>query len=1082
VHGAGGGSTADAHRVRRRPAGEVHRCRGSLPGRLAALLSGTALPTAATRAPSFVHAVRTIGRCILVLRRPSVRIGGMRGRAGGGSSVSIDVPPIDRPIDSDQASTAQRARRPMADIHSASPAAADAGRLVAASRTARAASRYVARAANRLGADEAAQVEALVALAATPWTAARLAAQLAADSGAASGPAPLAAALRRLRRHALLGVIVRDVAGLATLDEVTATMTDLAELAVRRLVDAHARELAQLHGVPLGADGTPQDLLAVAMGKGGGAELNVSSDLDLVYAYDSGGDTGACGAWPKTARPLSNHEFFEKLARRVSAALAEPTADGFVFRVDLRLRPNGEAGPLAVSDAMLEEYLVRQGREWERFAWLKGRVISAPVFADDAQFAAQVKSLEATVTPFVFRKYLDFNAIAALRGLHEMIRAETQKKSARGSGGHRAHDDNVKLGRGGIREIEFIAQTFQVMRGGREARLRSRRTVAALGTLAQLNLLPEATCARLAESYVFLRRLEHALQYVDDAQTHLVPAGADERARVATLLGFDADVLLARYEATREFVAATFDAVFLPPDRGARGEASPGAAAELALPADEALPARLTALGYAAPEDSAGRVRGLLASRRVLAASEATRAAIDGLLARALEAIATAAASGGPAHDIGADEVLARFVRLLDVVAGRSTYVALLNQYPQAFARVLRLLAASRWATDFLVLHPILLDELLDERVGERELELADWIRWGGEMGAQLAAHGDDVERRMNLLRDGHHAQLFRLLLADLDGRLTVERLADHLSLLADQAVGLALAGAWRSLAHRHRESPAFAVIGYGKWGGKELGYASDLDLIFLFDDPHADAPEVYGLLGRRLVNWLTALTSSGVLFDIDLRLRPDGNKGLLVSSIEAFEKYQRNEGGGGAWTWEHQALTRARFCCGDAPLGARFEALRNEILARPRARAPLCADVLAMRQKMHDGHPNRSRLFDLKHDAGGMVDIEFIVQLLVLAHAHAHPRLLGNLGNIALLRIAGEEGLIDPRLGLRCADAYRAYRRLQHRLRLNGAEYAWAESAEVAADADAVRVLWRAVFGAADEQPAPALSGPARS
>jgi len=974
----------------------------------------------------------------------------------------------------------------MADIPSASPAAAPAEAWVDGARRALSASRFVAQAAHRLAADTEGQVAALAALGAAPWDAgmlsSRLTALLGADPAAPGAPEALAVALRRLRRQMLLGLIVRDVAGAAPLDEVTGAMTSLAELAVQRLVAAHAHELAQIHGVPVDADGVPQDLLVVAMGKGGGGELNVSSDLDLIYVYDEGGETRAQGAYADARRPLSNHEFFERLARRVSGVLAETTADGFVFRVDLRLRPNGDAGPLVVSDAMLEEYLVRQGREWERFAWLKGRVISAPVFASPAQFAAQVKSHEATVGPFVFRKYLDFNAIAALRGLHEMIRAETQKKSARGAAGHKSHDDNVKLGRGGIREIEFIAQTFQVMRGGREARLRGKRTVATLGALAALKLLPPAACERLAQAYVFLRRLEHALQYLDDAQTHLIPGAPEERARVAALLGLAPEAMMATYLATREFVASTFDAVFLPPEGGS--SASAPAVSAPAMPdganGEEARVARLAALGYRAPEDSAGKLRALLGSRRVLAASESARAAIDRLLARAVEDIAAAARAEGAAHDIGPDEVLARFARLVDVIAGRTTYIALLNQYPQAFARVLRLLAASRWAADFLALHPILLDELLDERIAERELQLADWLDWGREMREQFAAHGDDVERQMNLLRDAHHAQLFRLLLADLDGRLTVEKLADHLSLLADQAVGLALDGAWRSMTRRHRETPAFAVIGYGKWGGKELGYASDLDLIFLFDDPHPDAPEVYGLLGRRLANWLTALTSSGVLFEIDLRLRPDGNKGLLVSSIEAFERYQRNEGGGGAWTWEHQALTRARFCCGDAALGARFEALRNEILARPRELERLRTEVLAMRQKMHDGHPNRSAQFDLKHDAGGMVDIEFIVQTLVLAHAHAHPRLLGNLGNIALLRIAGEQGLIDAALAQRCADAYRTYRRLQHRLRLNGAEYARVEPAEVAAESEAVRALWKAVFGAAAGQPAHALAGPA--
>ena len=928
--------------------------------------------------------------------------------------------------------------------------------LVAGIRRARAASRFVAQCVRHLAPDEAGQDQALYTLAREPWTPDRLDQQLAALAPPAAHADALAAALRRLRRNVLLSVIVRDVAGVAPLDEVTATMTWLAELAVQRLVGAHAHDLALIHGVPLAADGAPQDLLVVAMGKGGGGELNVSSDLDLIYVYDEGGETRALGAFADARRPLSNHEFFEKLGRRVTAALSDAAADGFVFRVDLRLRPNGDAGPLVVSVAMLEEYLIRQGRAWERFAWLKGRVISAPVFADAAGFEAQVAALESTVAPFVFRKYLDFNAIAALRGLHEMIRAETQKKSARGAGGHRTHEDNVKLGRGGIREIEFIAQTFQVMRGGRETRLRGKRTLDTLAMLARLNLLAPATCTRLAEAYVFLRRLEHALQYIDDAQTHLLPAAADERARAAALLGLEDDDLIARYLAQREFVAASFDAIFLPPDDGDRNGESQ------APLTDEALLARLTARGFKAPQESAGRVRTLLGSRRVQAASEVARGSIERLLERAIEAIGARRDEEGAVHDVGPDEVLARFVQLLDVIAGRSTYIALLNQYPRAFARVLRLLAASRWATDFLARHPILLDEMLDDREGWEP----DWMAWKVEVEAQLArdAH-DDVERQMNILRDVHHVQLFRLLLADLDGRLTVERLADHLSLLADQTLSLALAGAWQSLSRRHRDAPAFAVIGYGKLGGKELGYASDLDIIFLFDDPHPDAAEIYALLGRRLANWLTAQTSSGVLFEIDLRLRPNGNAGLLVSSIEAFEKYQRNDAGGGAWTWEHQALTRARFCCGDAALGARFEQVRCEVLARERARDSLVADVLAMRQKMHDGHPNRSALFDLKHDRGGMVDIEFIVQTLVLLHSHRHRRLLGNLGNIALLRIAAEVGLIDAGLAQAGADAYRHYRKLQHRVRLNGSQYARVEPAEVVGESESVVALWDALF-----------------
>jgi glutamate-ammonia-ligase adenylyltransferase len=925
-----------------------------------------------------------------------------------------------------------------------------------------ASSRFVARLAQAAGAAD--PVGWLLALGADAWTPARLATLLQAELANAAAEADVARALRRVRQRLLPGLVVRDAAQVAPLTEIVGAMTAFAELAVQRLTAAIAADLAQRHGVPLSSQGVPQDLLVVAMGKGGGVELNVSSDLDLIFVYDEDGETGAFGAIEPERSALSHQEFFERLGKRLIAALSEVTSDGFVFRVDMRLRPNGDSGPLVVSTAMLEEYLLKQGREWERFAWLKGRVISAPCWASAAQFQAQCRSLDDVVRPFVYRKYLDYNAIAALRQLHALIRAETGRKSARRAGGHESHADNVKLGRGGIREIEFTAQTFQVIRGGREPRLRSRSTLATLQQLAELHVLTPDVAQRLTEAYVFLRRLEHALQYVDDAQTHVLPQAVDDRARVAALLGCSVETMLARFESEREFVASNFDAIF--------AERLPGPAAGEPV-AEPLTPARvqerLTAGEFRDLQASAARVNGLLGSRRVLGASEPARAGIERLLLQTIDAIGRASHRTGASHDVGPDEVLGRFIGLLEVIAGRSTYVALLDRYAHAFERVLRLLAASRWAADYLQRHPILLDELLDTRLLERE---PDWIAWQCDIEAQLLAldgAGDDtVERRMNLLRDAHHAQVFRLLLADLEGRLTVERLADHLSALADGVLALTLSCAWASLARRHREHPKLTVIAYGKLGGKELGYASDLDLIFLYDDDHPDAAEVYSLLVRRLVNWLTAQTPSGVLFDIDLRLRPNGNAGLMVSSFDAFERYQRNDDGLGAWTWEHQALTRARACAGDAALGARFEQLRNEILARPRDLAKLREDVLAMRQKMHDGHPNRSALFDLKHDSGGMVDVEFIVQTLVLGHAHVHARLLGNLGNIALLKIAGDLGLVPAALAARVADAYRHMRAVQHRLRLNGAAYARVESAEIADDAQAVKTLWATVFDSA--------------
>ena len=918
-------------------------------------------------------------------------------------------------------------------------------------------SRFVARAlAAELGsgATDARRQDWLRELAAQPWSASRLAAEY--DRLAVSGGDEeeiLARRLRRLRRRVMLALAARDIAGVADLAEVVGTVTALAELSVERVLQVHARLLAQRHGVPLAGDGTPQDLLVVAMGKGGGGELNVSSDLDLVFVYDEDGETAAHGAFTEAARPISNHEFFERLGKRLIGALSEPTADGFVFRVDMRLRPHGEAGPLAVSNAMLEEYLLREGRDWERFAWLKARVVSAPVLAGAAAFERQRAALESLVRPFVFRKYLDFSAIASLRDLHQQIRAQTRAKSARRAGGVDEHDDNVKLGRGGIREIEFIAQTQQVIRGGRDARLRDRATMPTLATLARIGVMTEAKAQRLAEHYVFLRQLEHALQYVDDAQTHQLPADEAALANVAAMLRMSsAGELRRRFDAVTDEVAADFDAVFQTPAQPDAESAGGDAAA---------LVDRLHAAGIDDAPACAARIRGLLESRRVAAASSATQAAIEQLV------MAAVAQLRDLPRTVTASEVLARLAQLFEAIAGRSTYIALLGQYRNAFERVLRLLAASRWATDYLVQHPILLDELLDERLTDlTSASPVDFRDYAAELRAHLDQLGDDVEAQMNMVRDEHHAQVFRLLVADLDGRLTVERLADHLSALADATLAVVLEFAWRTVGRRHVATPRFAVIGYGKLGGKEMGYQSDLDLVFVHDDEHPDAMQNYVTLARRLMTWLTSLTSSGNLFEVDLRLRPDGDKGLLVAPIDGLERYQRRQGGVGAWTWEHQALTRARFVAGDAAIGSRFERLRDEVLAMPREPDRLAADVLDMRRRMLEGHPNRSGLFDLKHDRGGMVDVEFMVQFLVLAHAHGQPRLLGNLGNIALLRIAGELGLIDATRAGEVGDAYRRFRKLQHELRLNNAEFARVPPPSVAGEAAAVKSLWQAVFG----------------
>ncbi|PWF42496.1 bifunctional [glutamate--ammonia ligase]-adenylyl-L-tyrosine phosphorylase/[glutamate--ammonia-ligase] adenylyltransferase, partial [Massilia glaciei] len=451
------------------------------------------------------------------------------------------------------------------------------------------------------------------------------------------------------------------------------------------------------------------------------------------------------------------------------------------------------------------------------------------------------------------------------------------------------------------------------------------------------------------------------------------------------------------------------------------------------------------------------------ASPRLQSMPEASRNRLLALVNAALPLVAAsgADAGGAPAAPGSRGVTLGRLLQFFEAIARRSAYLSLLTEYPHTLARVVRMMQASGWAATFLTQHPILLDELLDERMRHGAPDLAA-LR--AELEEQLAGAAGDTERQMDLLREAHHAQLFRLLAQDLAGDLTVERLADHLSALADTIVAVTLQAAWRTVATRHRELPLFAVIAYGKLGGKELGYVSDLDVIFLFDDEHADAPSNYAKLAQRFITWMTAHTSAGILFDIDTALRPDGASGMLVSSLAAFERYQASA----AWVWEHQALTRARFCAGDAAIGARFEQVREAVLQRERGAQEdqLRSEVLAMRRKMLSAHPGRAELFDLKHDAGGMIDIEFMVQYLVLRHAARYPQLCANAGNIALLRMAGELGLIDAALAGAVGDAYRAMRRLQHLARLQGRDAARVEPGALAAHTGAVLALWRAVFG----------------
>ncbi len=846
----------------------------------------------------------------------------------------------------------------------------------------------------------------------------------------------LKSALRALRQRIMAALIVRDIGGQASLAEVVESMTQLADICTNTALAVMHRLLAARFGEPLDARGQPQRLLVIGMGKLGGRELNVSSDVDYIFIYPEDGET----AGGPGLRAIENYDFFVRLGKKLIAALNEVTADGRVFRVDMRLRPNGDSGALVGSLVSLENYLITQGREWERYAWIKARLLNA----DDNLQEEWKTALKQIVRPFVFRKYLDFGAINAMRDLHAQIRREVARKDMA---------EHIKLGPGGIREIEFIAQVFQLIRGGRDPVLQIRPTLAVIARLVERRLLPADSAEELSAAYHFLRRLEHRLQYVDDAQTHMLPGSAEELRQIALSMDFpDWDALSAVLESHRRNVARHFEEIFSAPDEGQHAlaglwfEESDG---------DDALQ-QLAELGFGQPREMHARLHGFRASARYQQLPVGNRERLDALGPRLIEAAAQTA------HP---DATWQRGLDFLDTISRRGAYLALLQQYPQTLDKVAEIIGSSAWAASYLTRHPILLDEVLDPRLYEIA---TDWDDFRAGLAQRLGEVAGDTEREMDVLREAHHAQVFRLLAQDIAGMHSVERLADHLSTLADIIVHTTLQLCWEKLRQRHphpEREPRFAVIAYGKLGGKEMGYGSDIDLVFLHDDPEANTGELYARLVQRMSSWMSSQTPAGILFETDLRLRPNGEAGMLVNTLEGFRAYLLEK----AWPWEHQALTRARFCAGDARLGAQFEALRVEILRQPRDLEKLRADVLAMRQRMLSAHATHSEeFFDIKHDPGGLIDVEFIVQYLVLGHAHTHERLCGDLGNIALLGIASELGLIPFELADPVRDIYRQYRRLQHAFRLDGMHRVRVERAAYVRSIECVRALWDYVFPAA--------------
>ncbi|MBX3604398.1 MAG: bifunctional [glutamate--ammonia ligase]-adenylyl-L-tyrosine phosphorylase/[glutamate--ammonia-ligase] adenylyltransferase [Piscinibacter sp.] len=851
---------------------------------------------------------------------------------------------------------------------------------------------------------------------------------------------PLPAALRVARQLVLERLAVLDVEQGAPMTDITLAMTELAETTLDVALAQVLADLHERHGTPRTEAGAEIDFWVVGMGKLGARELNVSSDIDLVYVYEEDGQTDG-------PAPLSAHEFFAQTARGLYTLIGDTTEDGWVFRVDLALRPNGNSGPPVVSLAMLEEYLQVQGREWERFAWLKSRVVAPRASVASGRPLA----LRSIITAFVYRKYLDYGVFEGLRQLHRKVRDEAQRRAA----GRPERANDVKLSRGGIREIEFIVQLLLVVRGGHFPEIRTRSTLKALDRLAAGGLMKPDSARRLAEAYTFLRRVEHRIQYLDDQQTHLLPTGDGDLNWIARSLGLacqtDACELLDRLGEIREFVALEFDAL-LHDGRTPGGCGSSGCKPCGAPPPPVDSEAFLEQL----PPELAERVRPLAALPKIGSLRDESKARLGRLIGRA-----ALAARKDQCKMVAAT----RFVDWLEPLLRRESYLALLVERPEVQQRLLRLLGLARWPMRYLMRHPGVIDELADERLLHSAFDAADFE-------AQLEARHEawersgeaDPESLLDTLRRAHHAEVFRTLVRDVEGHISVEQVADELSALADATLHRTILWTWKHLKQAHRPDPRFAVIAYGKLGGKELGYGSDLDLVFLFDDDDERAPEVYSAFVRKLIGWLTLRTAAGELFDIDTALRPNGNSGMLVTSMASFEKYQTGRGSNTAWTWEHQALSRARWCAGLQELEPRFEAVRRGVLAAPRDAAALRQEVRAMRDKLRAARPVKEGQFDVKHSPGGMVDVEFAVQYLVLAHSAAHPELLDNKGNIALLQRAQDAGLLPGGLGTRAADAYRELRRAQHRARLDE-QPTQVDPESMAPHRDAVLALWRAVF-----------------
>jgi len=934
--------------------------------------------------------------------------------------------------------------------------------------------RWLAELPHVIGASEFAAAALLQDPGALTWLWQREAAA-AAENGAAralaaSTEAEAVLELRVWRRREMLRIAWRELVGRASVAETLHDLSDLADAAIAAAAEIAARLLSPAFGTPRNASGASVPMIVVGMGKLGGRELNFSSDIDLILLFAEAGETDG-------ARKADNEEYFQRLGRQFIRLLDQRTEQGFVFRVDMRLRPFGESGPLVVSFAALEDYLQQHGRDWERYAWVKAR----PIVGADAYAAAYQNA----VKPFVYRRYLDFGVFESLRDMKAMIAREVARREL---------DQDLKLGKGGIREIEFIVQSFQLVRGGGDRRLQHPSLLDVLPILAGAKLLPRPVVEELRDAYLLLRRAENLLQMIRDERTHALPTGEIDRLRLAAGMRvklaepYDWPAAAAALQAAREAAARTFEALVFGGPEGplARADASldwlaldraqlAGELAGIGLPAGEiaAVTAVLESYRDAAPYrklDEVGRRR--------------LRVILDRLLC-------AAASAASPAV------VTMRVLRILEAIGARSSYLALLKEQPAALARLIDVCAISGFLARQIAEFPLLLDELIDVNAFEELPSREGFVR-------ELAARTErlppgDPERQVEALRQFQKAAVFAVALADLTGRLPLMTVSDRLTDIAELIVQRCIELAWDQMTAihgmpqcgEHEDALRVArvvVIGYGKLGGIELGYGSDLDLVFLHDSSgeiqqtRGNRPIDNGLfflrLGSRIVHLLTMHSASGRLYEVDMRLRPNGKGGFLMTGIDAFERYQHDD----AWTWEHQALLRARAVAGDAALRARFSAARRRALSVDVHRETLRVDVMEMRARMRrELSLGRDGRFDIKQDAGGLADIEFLVQYWVLAAAHRHPQVVTFTDNIRQLEALSHFGVVSADTAQWLMAAYRGYRAVLHRLSLEGgglegggtAGAGGARGGERVVDAAAhaatrarIRAIWQETFG----------------